>query len=37
MIHSITVTNYQGESIKMELGKPEASGFASMPLMGWDR
>ena len=34
MIHSITVTNYQGESIKMELGKPEASGFAVYAIDG---
>ncbi len=34
MIHSITVTNYQGESFKMELGNPERSGFAVYAIDG---
>ena len=27
MIKSVTVTNYLGESLRMELGRPETSGF----------
>lgn len=34
MIHSVTVTNPLGESIKMELAKPEKSGFAVYSIDG---
>lgn len=34
MIKSITVTNYLGESIKMELARPELSGFAIKSITG---
>lgn len=34
MIKAITVTNYLGESIVLELGKPENSGFAIMEVTG---
>lgn len=34
MIRSITVTNYLGDSIKMELARPEASGFAITSITG---
>lgn len=34
MIKSITVTNYLGDSIKMELARPEKSGFAITSVTG---
>lgn len=34
MIKSITVTNYLGDSIKLELGKPEQSGFLIKSVSG---
>jgi hypothetical protein len=34
MIKSVTVTNYLGESIKMELGFPEKSGFLIQNIDG---
>lgn len=34
MIKSITVTNYLGESLKMELARPELSGFAITSITG---
>ena len=34
MIKSITVTNYLGDSIKLELTKPELSGFVVMSVSG---
>lgn len=34
MIKSITVTNYLGDSIKLELGKPEQSGFLIKSISG---
>lgn len=34
MIKSITATNYLGESLKMELAKPEASGFIIKSITG---
>lgn len=34
MIKSITVTNYLGESIKMELARPEKSGFVVYSITG---
>ena len=34
MIKSITVTNYLGESIKMELARPEKSGFIVYSISG---
>lgn len=34
MIKSITVTNYLGDSLKMELGKPEDSGFLITSIDG---
>lgn len=34
MIKSVTVTNYLGESIKLELGRPEQSGFSILSIDG---
>lgn len=34
MIKSVTVTNYLGESIKLELGRPELSGFLIQKIDG---
>ena len=34
MIKSVTVTNYLGESIKLELGFPERSGFLVQEILG---
>lgn len=34
MIHSVTVTNYLGDSIKLELMKPEESGFVIRSITG---
>ncbi len=34
MIKSITVTNYLGDSIKLELGRPEQSGFLIKSISG---
>lgn len=34
MIKSVTVTNYIGESIKLELARPELSGFAIKSIKG---
>ena len=34
MIHSITVTNYLGDSIKLELTRPELSGFIVESITG---
>lgn len=34
MIHSVTVTNYLGDSIKLELMKPEESGFVVRSITG---
>ena len=34
MIKSITATNYLGESIKMELARPEKSGFIVHSISG---
>ena len=34
MIKSVTVTNYLGESIKLELGFPEKSGFLIQSIDG---
>ena len=34
MIHAITVTNYLGESIRLELRKPEESGFVITSITG---
>lgn len=34
MIHAITVTNYLGESIKLELSKPDKSGFVITSITG---
>lgn len=34
MIHSVTVTNYLGESLKMELRNPESSGFLIRSIDG---
>lgn len=34
MIKSITVTNYLGDSIKLELARPELSGFAVLSVSG---
>lgn len=34
MIKSVTVTNYLGDSLKMELGKPEESGFLITSIDG---
>lgn len=34
MIHSVTVVNYLGESIKMELRRPEKSGFLITNISG---
>jgi len=34
MIKSITVTNYLGDSIKLELGRPEKSGFLIVSVSG---
>lgn len=34
MIKSITVTNYLGDSIKLELARPELSGFAVLGVTG---
>lgn len=34
MIKSITVTNYRGDSIKLELARPELSGFAVEEIQG---
>lgn len=34
MIKSFTVTNFKGDSIKMELGKPEKSGFLIKSVSG---
>jgi hypothetical protein len=34
MIKSITVTNYLGDSIKLDLARPELSGFAVMSVTG---
>lgn len=35
MIKSITVTNYLGDSIKLELGRPEQSGFLIKSISGF--
>lgn len=34
MIKSITITNYLGDSIKLELARPELSGFAVLSVSG---
>lgn len=34
MIKSITVTNYLGDSLKLELGRPEESGFLIVSITG---
>lgn len=34
MIKSITVTNYLGDSIKLELARPEESGFVVKSVTG---
>ena len=34
MIKSITVTNYLGDSIKLELARPEESGFIVTSVTG---
>ena len=34
MIKSVTVTNYLGEKLKMELARPEESGFAITQIKG---
>lgn len=34
MIRSITVTNYRGDSMKLDLAKPELSGFAVKSISG---
>ena len=34
MIRSVTVTNYRGDSIKLELAKPEKSGFVVKSITG---
>lgn len=34
MIRSVTVTNYLGDSIKLELARPELSGFAILSITG---
>ena len=34
MIHSITVTNYLGDSIVLELARPEQSGFIVKSVEG---
>lgn len=36
MIHSVTVTNYLGDQLIMELGKPEESGFLITKIDGLD-
>ena len=34
MIHSITVTNYLGDSLTLTLSRPEESGFIVMSVTG---
>ena len=34
MIYSIVVTNYLGDRIKLELGKPDVSGFLIKSITG---